>query len=63
MRRRKSPGRKKPVRKPALVPLSVLVDPAKVALVRKALGLRSDAEVLRVALDHLLSHFHGGEEE
>jgi hypothetical protein len=33
---------------------------------RKALGVASDAEALRLALDHLLSHFqsaHHGEEE
>jgi hypothetical protein len=49
----------KPVRK------SVLLDPDKLARARTHLGVASDADVLRIALDHLLEHFpdHAGEEE
>lgn len=39
---------------------SVMVDPAKLEQARKALGASSDAEALRLALDHLLSHFPSG---
>lgn len=45
---------------------SLMVDAAKLRLARKALGVSSDAEALRLALDHLLTHFHDagqGEEE
>jgi len=44
---------------------SVTVEEDKLARVRAALGVSSDAEVLRIALDHLLEHFpeHQGEEE
>jgi hypothetical protein len=49
-----------------LVRKSVMVDPAKLEQARKALGVSSDAEALRLALDHLLTHFpsgpHGEEE-
>ncbi len=43
-----------------LVRKSLMVDPAKLEKARKALGVSNDAEVLRTALDHLLSHFQSG---
>ena len=52
--------------KAKLVRKSLMVDEAKLEQARKALGASSDAEALRLALDHLLSHFtggHHGEEE
>jgi hypothetical protein len=51
--------------KPQLVRKSLIVEADKLEKARQVLGLTSDAEVLRVALDHLLSHFGGqqGEEE
>ena len=52
--------------KPKLVRKSLMVDQAKLEQARKALGVSSDAEALRLALDHLLSHFqteHQAEEE
>jgi hypothetical protein len=44
---------------------SLMVDAEKLEKARKVLNASSDAEVLRLALDHLLSHFEGphGEEE
>jgi hypothetical protein len=52
-------------KKPAMVRKSVTVEAAKLERARQVLGTDSDAEVLRLALDHLLSHFDGshGEEE
>jgi hypothetical protein len=47
-------GKSKMVRK------SLMVDAAKLEQARKALGVASDAEVLRLALDHVLNHFEGG---
>ena len=47
-------------RKPKLVRKSLMVDAAKLEQARKALGVSSDAEALRQALDHLLTHFPGG---
>jgi hypothetical protein len=49
----------KPVRK------SVPLDPDKLARARTRLRVASNAEVLRIALGHLLEHFsdHPGEEE
>ena len=44
-----------------LVRKSLMVDEAKLEKARKALGATSDAEALRLALDHLLSHFKGGQ--
>jgi hypothetical protein len=44
---------------------SLLIDADKLARAQKVLGARSEAEVLRLALDHLLEHFepdHGEEE-
>ena len=51
--------------KPEMVRKSVTVDAAKLARAREVLHVDSDAEILRLALDHLLSHFqvHHGEEE
>jgi len=46
--------------KAKLVRKSLMVDEAKLEQARKALGASSDAEALRLALDHLLSHFQGG---
>ena len=43
-----------------LVRKSLMVDPAKLEQARKALGVATDAEALRLALDHVLSHFRGG---
>ena len=53
------------VEKPPLVRKTILIEQEKIDFVRKALELSSDAEVVRFALDHLLSHFehHHGEEE
>jgi hypothetical protein len=49
---------------PEMVRKSLLVDSAKLDRARKLMGASSDAEVLRVALDHLLTHFPPiGEEE
>jgi hypothetical protein len=48
---------------PRQVRKTVTLDPAKLEKVRKLLNLSSDAEVLRVALDHLLSHFEPHDEE
>jgi hypothetical protein len=50
---------------PKTVRKSLMVDAEKLERARKALNASSDAEVLRLALDHLLSHFEGphGEEE
>ena len=59
-RSRKKPHKKQRVRK------TVMIEQAKLDAVRSVLDLRSDAEVLRFALDHLLSHFeepHHEEEE
>jgi hypothetical protein len=43
--------------KPKSVRKTVTLEEEKLAKARKYLKLDSDAEVLRVALDHLLSHF------
>ncbi len=50
---------------PRLVRKSVTLEADKLERARKVLKAPSDAEVLRMALDHLLSHFegHAGEEE
>ena len=52
--------------KPKLVRKSLMVDQEKLDQARKALGVTTDADALRLALDHLLSHFqdsrHGEEE-
>ena len=44
---------------------SVVLDVSKLDHARQALGASSDAEVLRIALDHLVSQFptHHDEEE
>jgi hypothetical protein len=50
---------------PEMVRKSLMVDPNKLEQARKALGVSSDAEALRQALDHLLEHLparHGEEE-
>jgi hypothetical protein len=41
----------------------VTVDAAQLELVRKVMGLSSDAAVLRFALEHLVGHFRGQAEE
>jgi hypothetical protein len=43
-----------------LVRKSLMVDAAKLEQARKALGASSDSEALRLALDHLLTHFPSG---
>ena len=43
-----------------LVRKSLMVDQAKLEKARKALGASSDAEALRLALDHVLTHFSSG---
>jgi hypothetical protein len=52
-------------KRPKQVRKSVTLDPDKLAKARAHLGVASDAEVLRIALDRLLEHFpdHPGEEE
>jgi uncharacterized damage-inducible protein DinB len=51
--------------KPRQVRKSLTVDADKLERARKLLGTSSDAETLRQALDHLLTHqqMHRGEEE
>ena len=52
-------------KQPEMVRKTLTVDAAKLERARQVLGADSDAEVLRQALDHLLSHFapsHGEEE-
>jgi hypothetical protein len=56
-------ARKRQEEPKTLVRRSILVDAGKLEKVRKALGLASDAAVLRLALDHLLEHFDGRDEE
>jgi hypothetical protein len=51
MAAKKAGGKPKTVRK------TVTLEEEKLAKARKFLKLDSDAEVLRVALDHLLTHF------
>jgi hypothetical protein len=46
-----------PTPAPELVRKAILVDQAKLDRARKFLNAPSDAAVLRMALDHLLSHF------
>jgi hypothetical protein len=50
---------------PRQVRKSLMVDEAKLEKARKLLGAKNDADALRMALDHLLSHApagHGEEE-
>jgi hypothetical protein len=42
---------------------TVTVDAAQLELVRRTMGLSSDAAALRFALEHLAAHFIGQEEE
>jgi hypothetical protein len=42
---------------------SVILDATKLDHARQALGAASDAEVLRIALDHLVSHFPAPHDE
>ena len=46
--------------KSGLVRKTLMVDATKLEQARKALGVSSDAEALRLALDHLLTHFESG---
>jgi hypothetical protein len=55
--------RKKPEPTPKMVRCTISLDEAKLALARKALGLKTNADVLRFALDHLFSHFDGHHDE
>jgi hypothetical protein len=48
---------------PRMVRKTVTVDAAHLELVRKTMGLSSDAAVLRFALEHLAGHFTGQDEE
>jgi hypothetical protein len=48
---------------PRQVRKTVTVDATQLALVRKAMGLPSDAAALRFALEHLAGHFSGSREE
>lgn len=48
---------------PRQVRRSLTIDAAKLEKARAILGARSDAEVLRLALDHLLSHQPNGRDE
>lgn len=57
MAARKPDGGRRPLRK------RVAVDAARREKARQLLGVGSDAEVLRLALDHLLGHFEGHDEE
>lgn len=51
-------ARKKPAKKPTKVETrSVEVEADKLERARKFLNAPSDAEVVRLAIDHLLSHF------
>ena len=51
-------GRKpKPKAQPKQVRKTVVLEADKLARARKFLNAPTDAEVLRLALDHLLSHF------
>ena len=65
MRTRKRAAKRRPKKaEPARrVRKTFLVEQDKIDYVRKAFDLRSDAEVLRFALDHLLSHFEQGHDE
>jgi hypothetical protein len=56
-------ARKRKDKSPTLVRRSILIDARKLEKVRKALGLASDADVLRLAVEHLLEHFDGRDEE
>jgi hypothetical protein len=59
MARRKKDSEKPP----ELVRKVLLVDPAKLEEARSAVGASSDAEVVRLAIDHLLSHFPARRDE
>jgi hypothetical protein len=52
-------ARQEPPVPPKLVRKSVMLDADKLARARKHVGAASDAEVLRLALEHLLGHFEG----
>ena len=51
--------KKSPADVPDMVRKTFLIDTAKLEQARKAIGAASDAELVRVAIDHLLSHFSG----
>jgi hypothetical protein len=46
-------------KKVTLVRKTVMVDADHLKIARQALELKSDADVLRFALEHLVSHFEG----
>ncbi len=50
-------------KKPRQVRRTVTVDAAHLELVRRAMGLPSDAAALRFALEHLAGHFTAYDEE
>jgi hypothetical protein len=59
MARRKEQGKKKLPQ----VRCTVTLDAALLERARKVLGARSDQEVIRVAVEHLMSHFEAHDEE
>lgn len=50
-------------KQPRQVRKTVTLDADKLERLRKVLRARSDAEALRVAVEHLLMHFEGHSEE
>lgn len=48
---------------PKLVRKSILVDPVQLERARKALGVTSNAELVRLALDQILHQFHRARDE
>jgi hypothetical protein len=57
------PAKKADEPPPRLVRKSLMIDAEKLTRAQKVLGARSEAEVLRLALDHLLEHFPEGHTE
>lgn len=49
--------------RPRQVRKTLTIEAGKLELAREILGVHNDAEVLRLALDHLLNHFTGRLEE
>jgi hypothetical protein len=55
--------KKRPQSVPKLVRKSILVDPKKLERARKALGVTSNAELVRLALDQILHQAPSGHDE
>jgi hypothetical protein len=55
--------KKRPQSVPKLVRKSILVDPKKLERARKALGVTSNAELVRLALDQILHLAPAGRDE